>query len=378
MPLPDRPGASAAAAAPASGAADRPLPESALPESALPAMAFLGIERFLRHEFEARALATALDRGLIDRLARSGATPAALAALTGLAPERLSLLLGLLASGGVIAPAPDGSLALTRDFRAVLPCRDLLEAKLAFLDMVSDDLRRLFPAFIDDPARFMTDARTFALFRYDRCFAVTPDNLAATRAWVAYTTCLTRYEAGPILDRLDLAAHRRLLDLGGNSGEFAARACARAPWLSATVVDLPVVCAIGRETLADRAEAARVAFRPTDMRCDPLPEGHDLVVFKSVLHDWPPREAADLVARAAAALAPGGRLVVVERGPMPFGAQPIDYASAANLVFAPFFRDAAFYREAFRRAGLVAVTSSTIALDMPFHIIAGVKPGGPA
>ncbi|AWB21742.1 methyltransferase type 12 [Methylobacterium currus] len=340
--------------------------------------AFPDVERFLRHEFEARALAAALGRGVIDRLARSAATIAALAAETGLAPERLALLLGLLASGGVIAAAPDGTLALTPAFRAVLPCRDLLEAKLAFLDLVSDDLRRLFPAFIDDPERFLEQARTFELFRYDRCLVATPENCAATRPWVAYTTCLTRYEAGPILDRLDLGAHRRLLDLGGNSGEFAARACARAPWLSATVVDLPVVCALGRDNLANRAEAARVAFRPADMLRDRLPEGHDLVVFKSVLHDWPPREAADLVARAAAAVAPGGRLVVAERGPMPFGTRPVDYASAANLVFAPFFRDAAFYLEAFRRAGLVAVTAGTIDLDMPFHLVQGRKTGEPA
>lgn len=340
--------------------------------------AFLGIERFLRHEFEARALSAALGRGVIDCLAQGAATRAALAEQTGLAPEPLALLLGLLASGGVTAQEPDGALALTPAFQAVLPCRDLLEAKLAFLDLVAGDLRRLFPAFIDDPGHFMAEARTFDLFRYDRCFVATPENRAATRRWVAYTTCLTRYEAGPILDRLDLGAHRRLLDLGGNSGEFAAQACARAPWLSATVVDLPVVCGLGRDNLADRAEAARVAFRPADMRCDALPEGHDLVVFKSVLHDWPPREAEDLVARAATALAPGGRLVVVERGPMPFGTRPVDYASAANLVFAPFFREAAFYREAFRRAGLVAVTAVTIELDMPFHLIQGVRTGGQA
>jgi SAM-dependent methyltransferase len=341
-----------------------------------PPPGFVGVDQFLVHEIEARALAYALERGLIDCLAgEPRVPPAALSDQAGLRTARLDLLLALLTAGGVVEAHEDGALALTTAFRAMLPYRDLLSAKLDFLAIVAEDLRGLFPALIEDLPRFMERSRTFNLFRYDLCLTVTPENLVAARRWVGYTTCLTRHEAGPCLDRIDLAGHRRLLDLGGNSGEFAAQACARAGHLEATVVDLPVVCALGRENLADRPEASRVVFRPADMRRDPLPEGHDLVTFKSVLHDWPDPDAFGLIAKAAAVLAPGGSLVVFERARLPLREQRTDYASAANLVFEPFFREANLYRDALDRAGLVAVSTETVMLETPFHLVRARKPG---
>lgn len=350
---------------------DRP-PDPAAPD-------FPRVDRFLESEAAAQALGFALASGLMDRLDRcADADAAGLAAELRLALPQFACLTGLLIGAGIaVEPAP-GRLALSDAFRAVLPCRDLIEAKLAFAAAASEDLRRHFTAFVADLPAFMAASRTFELFRYDRCFAVTPENLAATRRWVAYTTCLTRYEAGPCLDRIALGTHRRLLDLGGNSGEFAAQACRRAPALDATVFDLPVVCALGRENLAGRPEGARVAFQSGDMRRDPLPDGHDLVTFKSVLHDWPAEEARALIARAARVLAPGGRLVIYERAPMRLRARAPGYVHAADLVFQPFFREPGLYAEALAASGLVDGTVRGIDLDTPFHLIEARKPGGAA
>ncbi|WP_147077577.1 methyltransferase [Methylobacterium haplocladii] len=338
---------------------------------------FPRVDRFLESEVVAHALTFAFERGLIDRLDRQATVPAdPLAAGLRLDRARFDCLAGLLVGGGIVEEPGPGLLALTPAFRAVLPYRDLIAAKLGFAAAAAEDLRRCFPAFIADLPAFMAASRTFELFRYDRCFEVTPDNLAATRRWVSYTTCLTRYEAGPCLERIDLAGHRRLLDLGGNSGEFAAQACRRATGLSATVFDLPVVCALGRENLSGRPEAARVRFQPGDMRRDPLPEGHDLVTFKSVLHDWPPEEACALLARAAQALAPGGRLVVYERTPVPLRDRPAGYVQAADLVFQPFFREAGLYTEILRAQGFPEIAVDRIRLETPFHLIVARKPGG--
>ncbi len=338
---------------------------------------FPRVDRFLESEVVAHALTFAFEKGLIDRLDREAAVAAdALAAGLRLDPARFGCLAGLLVGGGVFDEPGPGLLALAPAFRAVLPYRDLIGAKLGFAAAAAEDLRRSFPAFIADLPAFMAASRTFELFRYDRCFDVTPDNLAASRRWVSYTTCLTRYEAAPGLQRIGLAGHRRLLDLGGNSGEFAAQACRRAPALVATVFDLPVVCALGRENLTGRPEAARITFRPGDMRRDPLPEGHDLVAFKSVLHDWPPDEACALLTRGAQALAPGGRLVVYERTPMPLRDRPAGYVQAADLVFQPFFREARLYTETLSAQGLAEITVDRIDLETPFHLIVAHKPGG--
>ncbi|MBD8909663.1 methyltransferase type 12 [Methylorubrum zatmanii] len=355
-------------------AEDRHRPSLAAEE---PAPGFPRVDRFLDSEAAAQALVFALESGLIDRLARRADTAAAgLAADLRIAAPQFDCLAGLLVGAGIaVEPAP-GRIGLSEAFRAVLPCRDLIEAKLAFAAAAAEDLRRHFPAFVAELPAFMAASRTFELFRYDRCFELSPENLEATRRWVSYTTCLTRYEAGPCLDRIEPARHRRLLDLGGNSGEFAAQACRRAPALAATVFDLPVVCALGRENLAGRAEGARVAFLPGDMRRDPLPEGHDLVTFKSVLHDWPAEEARALLDRAGQALMPGGRLVIYERAPMPLRERAPGYVRSADLVFQPFFRDVDLYAEVLTDLGFVDLAVRRLDLETPFHLIVARKPGG--
>ncbi|CAO4167024.1 Methyltransferase domain-containing protein [Methylorubrum populi] len=344
-----------------------------------PAPGFPRMDRFLESEAAAQGLTFALASGLIDRLARRPDTDAAgLAADFRIAAPQFDCLAGLLVGAGIAAEPAPGRIGLSEAFRAVLPCRDLIEAKLAFAAEAAEDLRRHFPAFITELPAFMAASRTFELFRYDRCFEISPENLEATRRWVSYTTCLTRYEAGPCLDRIEPGRSRRLLDVGGNSGEFAAQACRRAPALEATVLDLPVVCTLGRENLAGRPEGARVTFRPGDMRRDPLPEGHDLVTFKSVLHDWPAEEARALLIRAGHALAPGGCLVIYERAPMPLRERAPTYIRSADLVFQPFFREADLYRAALTDLGFVDLTVRRIDLETPFHLITARKPGGAA
>jgi SAM-dependent methyltransferase len=257
----------------------------------------------------------------------------------------------------------------------VLAYRELLEAKLAFLDLAAGDVARHLGAFLRGPEAFMAEARVFDLFRYDRCLEVTAGNLAATRPWVAYTSALTRYEAEAGLDRLDLGERRRLLDIGGNSGAFALAACRRHPGLLATVFDLPVVAAIGREHVAGTAEAARIRFVAGDMRRDPLPDGHDAVLLKSVLHDWPEPEAQAILTRAARRVAPGGVVAVFERGKLPLTGEGISYAMTANLVFGHFFRPAGLYAETMAAAGLTGIVVETIPLDVPFHLVTGRRPG---
>nr|WP_246413291.1 methyltransferase [Methylobacterium brachythecii] len=336
---------------------------------------FPRVDRFLDSEIATRALACALELGLIDRLAGSPTLAKdGLAAEYGIVSERFGCLADLLIGAGVLAEVGDARLALTDDFSAVLPFRDLIDAKIGFAMIAAEDLRGQFNAFLTDLPAFMAESRTFELFRYDRCFEARPDNIAATRRWVSYTTCLTRYEAGPCLDRIDLGGHSRMLDLGGNSGEFASQACRRAPHLQATVVDLPVVCRLGRDHLAGRAEAERVTFHAADMRRDPLPAGHDLVTFKSVLHDWPAADARLLLERAIGALAPGGRLVIYERAPMPLRERALGFSQMADLVFQPFFRDAGLYMESLTAFGLCGARHRVLDLGTPFHLIDARKP----
>jgi SAM-dependent methyltransferase len=166
----------------------------------------------------------------------------------------------------------------------------------------------------------------------------------------------------------------RMLDVGGNSGEFARHAVRSVPGLSADVFDLPVVCELGRRHLASTEESHRVGFIPGDLRADDLPGGYDLVSFKSMLHDWPDEFAFDFLRKAVAALQPGGSILIFERAEIRATGDRLPYSMVANLVFLPFFRNAETYRVWLKQFGLVDISLETVMLEMPFHLITARKP----
>ena len=82
---------------------------------------------------------------------------------------------------------------------------------------------------------------------------------------------------------------------------------------------------------------------------DPLPAGADLYMLKSILSDWPDREATAILRRCAEAARPSGRVVVLN------GVGPEQDASPALLLMVLVGgRDRTFgqFRALAREAGL--------------------------
>lgn len=338
---------------------------------------YLSVDRYLASVVAARALKTAFETGLVDHLIQRRSSPfATVAQATGADPRGLALLLGLLQSHGIVEQT-HGDVRLHPDFRAVLRYRDLLETKLDFAGVLLDDFADHFTALIRDPQRFVEQGRLFALFDYRRALVATQENYERTRAWMRLTSTLTRYEARACMSLHDFSQHARLLDVGGNSGEFALQACARHPSLRATVFDLPLVCEVGLEHVLPHAARARIGFLAGDLRTDPLPQGHDLIVFKSMLHDWPQEDAVRFLERAVDALAPGGSLLVFERGPIDPSQLALGFGALPVLLFFRSYRAADVYASTLSGLGMESVNIRQITLDTPFFLVSARKPGGP-
>ncbi|MCA8884649.1 MAG: methyltransferase [Rhodobacteraceae bacterium] len=328
---------------------------------------------FLRDFSGFVALREALESGVIDALAERPRVPVDLAAATGLAEPGLTLLLSLLAGAGIVTHAPEG-LALDASFAAVLADRrDLLEAKIAFLSDAVADIGADLHGLLFDLAAFQARSRTFGLFRYDRAQDVTPAALAATRRWVRYVTALSISETPHLVGHIDLGASRRLLEVGGNTGVLSEALLNRAPQLSAVVLDLPAVCALGAERMRGRPAAERLHFVPGDARAAPWPGPVDAVLFKSVLHDWPEAEMRQFLTRAVDRLSPGGRIVICERAPLPTPSGPLPLWMMANLVFAPFYRAPADYAVVLQELGLSCAAPRWVTLDLPFFTLIGQR-----
>jgi SAM-dependent methyltransferase len=118
--------------------------------------------------------------------------------------------------------------------------------------------------------------------------------------------------AARVADAVDLAASRRMIDLGGGVGQYAEAFCRANPGLTAVVVDVPEVARLGRERVAGTEMEARVAFEGGDYIDGSCGGGFDLALLANVLHQEPAARAAAMVARAASELAPGGRALIVD------------------------------------------------------------------
>lgn len=126
-----------------------------------------------------------------------------------------------------------------------------------------------------------------------------------------------------ILDAVSMKSSRHLLDVAGGDGVFLSAALARWPHLTGCVIDLPAVAERAGARLAQGDVAARASAVPVDMFADKWPGGADLISFVRVLHDHDDEPVRELLARARAALAPGGRILVAEPMAQTPGAEPV-------------------------------------------------------
>ena len=334
---------------------------------------FLVVDRFIGSMVQARALKTAFELGLVDRLIeqRSGSAEALGRAL-GVDAPGLRLLLDLLSAEGVVEER-GGDVRLGKTFLEALRYRDLLEAKLDFAGFSINDFADLFTALIKEPKGFAARARMFQLFDYRRALEPSPENYAQVRAWMRITSTLTRYEARACLELYDFSRHRLALDVGGNSGEFLLQLCRRHAGLAGTVFDLPLVCEVGIEHLLAEPEASRIGFIKGDLRADRLPSGYDLISFKSMLHDWPAEEAERFLAKAAEALSPGGTVLIFERArPRVREATP-PFSLIPTLLFFRSYREPAQYAQWLEALGLRELVLREVQLDTTFFVLSAKK-----
>lgn len=111
---------------------------------------------------------------------------------------------------------------------------------------------------------------------------------------------------------IDLSGRESLLDLGGGPGTWAIHFCLANPGLRATVFDLKTTRPFAEKTIARFGVTGRVDFREGDYLEDDLPDGFDAVWLSQILHGEGPEDCQRIVAKAAAALRPGGLIMIHE------------------------------------------------------------------
>ncbi len=105
---------------------------------------------------------------------------------------------------------------------------------------------------------------------------------------------------------------KRVVDVGGGHGELLVALLAARPSLEGVILDLPhaakgATARLKAEGLAKRGRFIAGSF------FESLPEGADAYLLKSILHNWDDAKSLAILKQVRAAMAPTGRVVLVER-----------------------------------------------------------------
>ena len=106
---------------------------------------------------------------------------------------------------------------------------------------------------------------------------------------------------------------RRMIDLGGSHGHYAAEICRRYSGLSAEVMDFPDAIEVAAPLLAAEGLGERLVHREGDATTADLGvEQYDLVLMSNLAHHLTAEQNLQLTGRVKRALRPGGAFVIQE------------------------------------------------------------------
>jgi len=262
--------------------------------------------RLMTGAWVARAVATAVELGVLDRLGEGPADTAALADGLGLHPDRLGRLLRLLGAAGVVRER-DGRHEPTDVGSHLRRGHPSGMADLALLydtDMFGDAWAHLADTVRTGRTAF-GEAHGTDVFSY---LEQHPDDAALYTAGMAAGG---RFSTA-VPDVYDFGGARTVVDLGGGDGELLATVLAGAPGARGVLVERPPALAAARERLGAFVDAGRCDLVEGDFLRE-VPGGADVYLLSRVLHNWSDGDARRLLRLCRESMAPDGRVLVAER-----------------------------------------------------------------
>jgi hypothetical protein len=245
--------------------------------------------------------------GVADHLADGPRRGDDLALAVGAEPQALYRVLRLLASLGIVVEVAPDSFGLTplgETLRSDAPgsVRNFAITETAPGHWLP--WGRLYDS-VRSGQPMAEAALGMALFDW---YAQNPDEAGFFNAAMGNLSALA---AGELVRVYDVSTVRTVADIGGAHGVLLAAVLRANPSARGILFDLPHVIATAEDAIAAEGLSERCELVSGDFFAA-VPEGADLHLLKQIVHDWDDERATRLLHNCHRALAPAGKLLLVE------------------------------------------------------------------
>jgi SAM-dependent methyltransferase len=314
-----------------------------------------GLQRLLWSFAAHRVLTVAGRTGILNTLADRTAAPDEVAAELGLDPVGTGKVIRSLCAQGIVSSDGDGyrlEPGLQRHFRG----------DEEDIGPFIDHIHSMYDSWGENLEPWLRGGE----------WSVAPRTPEVARRFGAAMKAIGSQMARRVAASVDLDGVDSMLDVGGGWGQFARAFRAVNPKIDATVLDIPRVAEQAPASIRGTEHEGRISWISGDYLTTDYGSGYDLVLLANILHQEHEPEASEILRRAAAALAPGGRVVVVD-----FAIDDAKNSHWLGTLFAINMRSfgdthsAPQYRSWMEAAGLVDIERQDLGPDR--WIISGVR-----
>jgi precorrin-6B methylase 2 len=260
--------------------------------------------KLLGGKWIAAAISAAAQLGLADALDGEPLNQAELAARLRCDPSALGRLLGVLTAEGLLEIDEDDrfrTTALGAQLRssALGPLAQFVGAPFSW-----SPWKRLKDAVLTGEAAFEIEhGQDF--FNY---LATHPE---ASKIYDAGVDAFTRQDARTLATAFDFSPIKKVADVGGGMGTLLIELLRRWPHLHAILLDKQGVAHAAEIRLREAELQARCTCVAGDFFLE-VPVGADVYIVRHIVHNWGDADATTILRNCAAALPPGGKVLVVE------------------------------------------------------------------
>ncbi len=257
---------------------------------------------------DTKALEVVADLGVADALADGPRDAQQLAVALGVDADALGRVLRFLVGRGVFAHDRDGRYRNNSTSRLLRS--DGEESVRDWVRFFGADWHVAIWNRLDDSVRTGRSAAEAALGHpfWEHLTRVDPE---AGAVFDAAMESASRLQLDVVAQKYDWPAVGRVCDVGGGTGTVLAGILSQHAGLSGVLFDLPEVVAKSAPVLEHAGVASRVDVVGGDFFAS-LPAGCDRYVLQAIVHDWDDESCVRILVRCREALAPGGRILVLE------------------------------------------------------------------